>query len=115
MPPDPPPPTAPVPVSATFSIGPSQVVVNFDQALVPGALNAANWQAEANIGAGNRKFDPVGAPQAVASRVQFIAADVGVGFLVNNVRYQPPPFDVVGLVSGMPAAAFPVFPLTVIP
>lgn len=102
-------------MSATIGTASKVVIVNFDRPLEVGALNAANWECEANLGAGNRLFQPVGVPQAVASRVQWVANDVGVGFLINVVKYQPPPFDVRSLVGSLPAVAFGAFPITVLP
>lgn len=107
--------TAPVPVSATFSLATKLIVVNFDQPLVAGPLNAANWEGHSDIGAGLDKWTPVGVPQAVASRVQFISQTLAPSFVTDQVDYRAPPFDVIGLVGGLPAAAFTGFLMTQVP
>lgn len=107
-------PTAPVPIGATFSLSSQQVVTTFDQPLIAGSIDTANWDVQLNIGAGIRRWRPAGSVQAVGSRVQWIAMDVGSAFLASTITYAPPPFDVLGLAGAMPAAAFAFSPVVIV-
>ena len=104
-----------MPVAATLSIATSMLIVTFDQPLVPGVSAVLNWTGRADVGAGAKFFVPAG-PQGIAGSTVSGPVVLGgptIGF--DAISYLATIPDVIGLVGGLPAAAFSLFPLTVIP
>lgn len=113
--PSPEPPAGPVPVSATFGRVSQNLAVTFDQLLVPGVTDMFNWTMTVDLGPGPRVLIG-GAPGAVAASTATIPmVDVVGGAGPDRCTYAAFPPDIVGLVSGLPAAAFVDFPVTLIP
>ncbi len=89
--------------------------MTFDQALVAGILDRFNWTFRADLGLGPRVLtfspDPVASGSTVSGPV--------IGFVgappPDEVDYSAATPDVVGLLNGLPAAAFVNFPVAVIP
>lgn len=106
--------TAPVPIEAIINAPTGQVVVTFDQALVPGATSEDNWTFRANLGVGSRRFIPVEDGQLLLDQATIDTEDAGVEPGPDVVSYLAAPVDIFGLVGGLPAAAFADFPLTVV-
>lgn len=93
-------------MSAVF-FPPDVLVVTFDEALVPGVLNLANWSAR------------IGGQRYTMGQAAAAGADVNLFLLLgppepgpNVVDYAAAPPDVVSLATGIPAAAFTDFPVT---
>lgn len=107
--------TAPFPVSATFAATGAVCTVTFDQPLTPGSSAVPNWQVKANLGAGVRRFIPLGPPAIFGSQVQWAGSNVGPSLGPNVVDYSATIPDVTALVGGLPAAAFSAFPVTILP
>lgn len=84
--------------------------MTFNQALVPGLLNAGNWTMKAQ----NQNWVVGGSPVAVGSVVNMSMVPIGGPALGSLCSYAAAPPDVVGLVGGVPAAAFVNFPVTVV-
>lgn len=85
---------------------PGDLVVTFDQALVAGPIAKGNWGADIDLS----EYECTGA-LAVGATVALEIEPIGPAVAGRRVRFAPPPFDVVGLVSGVPAPAFPAFPI----
>jgi len=103
------PPAGPVPVAAALN-GAGPATVTFDQPLVPGALDPANWFLRFN----NTFISPLvipGNPSAAGSTVSIIFFTAGPDPGPDVVSFSPPPNDVVSLATAIPAAAFSDFPL----
>ncbi len=106
MVPEPPPPP-PVPISATRTL-PDIAFVTFDQDLVIGPLEDSLWTWRSN----NRAFEALNAEVNAGAVVELTGLDVGPDVGPNVISFSPPPFDVLSLGTGLPAAAFVDFPLT---
>jgi hypothetical protein len=91
-----------------FTPGPNVLVVTFDQGLLAGPLNAANWFVRFS----GRVMTVTSANAAGATVV--LNTVVGVVQAGANVTsYSPPPFDVVAAVPlHTPAEPFSDFPVT---
>lgn len=110
MPPEPP----PLPIDATASTGTKLFTITFDRPLTPGPVSAGNWVAEANLTTGPRNWNPLAQPVATGSVVTFTGDDTGASLGGPTISFEPPPFDLLG-VTGVPAAGFTDFPLSIIP
>ena len=96
-----------MPVSATVLAGPDRLQVTFDQPLQPGTVAGGNWGMLhagfiwGDTGPGTAAGSTVTVPMAQALPVAGETCD-----------YSPPPFDVLGLAGGLPAASFAGLPIT---
>ncbi len=108
------PPTAPVPISATFAFtdGATGVLtVNFDQPLQPGATASANWIFHAGLD-GTFPAGPAGT--VTESTVKIVKTrTLLTPDSPTRCDYLAAPADVLSL-GGLPAVAFADFPVTVI-
>lgn len=96
------------PVTA-LQASPTSIDVTFNAPVVPGPLDAGNWSA---------KTGPATFPTAASSAEALGPPDAGVvritlaGFgAFTLVSYNPPPFDVTAVGSGVASAAFTDFPV----
>jgi hypothetical protein len=103
-------PTAPVPISAAWSVGTGNFSCTFDQPLQTASLVEANWIVVANA-----RFRILTNALAVGSNVGSPTFAGGITGPPSRVSYAAAPPDVVGLVGGLPAAPFSNFPVTVVP
>jgi len=95
---------APLPILATWNPGIRQLLVQFDQQLVPGPVDALNW----SIFTPGTWFRGTAA-SAFGGFVSVAMGPVGPWFGPNTVSFMPPPFDVLNL-DYVPAAGFTGFP-----
>lgn len=106
----------PLPVLATLSSSTLLMTITWDQALVPGFSAAANWSAVAQIGVPPFLDYSAAGPFTVVGNTTTGTMVPGLPTVGANVaNYTPPPFDVVGVSSGDPAAGFIDFRMTIIP
>jgi len=97
----------PVPIVAHWDFFPTtRIVVTFNHALQPGAIDHTNWAANFGFTAYSGS-----AASALGSTVTCNMQNIGVGVPSNFCSYSPPPFD-VKTPHGTPAAAFSGFPIT---
>lgn len=100
------PPAGPVPLSVVRFFPPQVFQVQFDQALVPGALNVTNWTIR-----WNNQNQAVTSAIASASTVDLAATPGAPSIGGNVVSYTAAaPTRVVGLLNGLDAPAFVNFP-----
>lgn len=106
---DPIPPSAPVPVNATWHPGiPTQLTVDFDQDLVTvPVLDTGNWTAIIN----NIRRTCLAA-SSLGPTVTLTMKTSTPQVSPNVVTFLPPPHDVVGLLNGLPAQFIINFPVT---
>lgn len=97
----------PVPILAQQGGFPLTAYVTFDQFLVPGPLNAANWTVR--ISNNTYSFTSV---TAVGAIVVLVCNVPSVSPGPDGVSYTATPADVVALATGSPAAAFANYPFT---
>lgn len=103
-----PPPTKPVPLEAFFQAFDGTWWVQFDQALQAGPVDTGNWSLRAD----GRIRNLTGC--LAAGTVVTSGSTPGALAGGNRCSYDPPPFDVRGLVGGLPADPFFSFPVTTI-
>lgn len=97
----------PLPIAATLEFATGIWSVTFDKALQSGALNAANWDFIAT------DIDFTGLTAVAAGSVVSGTSAAGLGDIgPDAANYAAAPADVLSL-TGLPAAAFVDFPLTV--
>jgi len=97
--PDPP----PVPVSAMWESGSTEIAVLFDQPLMDGPIEPTNWTFQP------ASFQTVVAAEVIDGNVLLTLS--GSPPAVESVSYSPPPFDVVSDATGEPAEGFSEFPV----
>lgn len=107
------PPNPPVPILATQANRTAPVVVTFNEPLVPGTSDSANWTGLAKNAAQPRRwtaalFDPVIADATVTVIPKLVGIDAGDPW----VGYRATPPDIVSALTGVPAEPFLLFPVT---
>jgi len=105
------PPTAPVPVLATWSQSTFRVTVTFDQLLQAGFSNQANWDGVANDLPLHKDIAFAG-PLTIFGATVSSVSSVGIMPVPppGRISYDALPADVIGA-TGLPAAAFVDFPM----
>lgn len=100
-----------MPVSGTFSAFLSWLILDFDRNLQQTLIDPLNWQLRYNNTLWNGTGLNAGLP--APNQVSGNFADSGIPQPPGTLLYYtPPPFDVLGP-TGVPAAAFSDFPITV--
>lgn len=103
-------PDNPLPISGTFTVSTSVLVMDFDRPLIAGPVDAANW----SVHHATTKYNGAVATAATPGPHQ-VTVQLFPGFPPpspgSRAYYNPPPFDVRSL-SGSPAALFADFPIT---
>lgn len=98
----------PIPIRAfRFPLSPV-VAVEFDKPLREGLLDPANWTGRVNNTAWNVLVPPIANGKFVAMTTNPVGPNAGA----DVVRYKAEPPDVVSAGGFVPAAAWPVFPIT---
>ena len=101
---------APLPLSARMRPGlPRRVVLTFDDLIRVETHSTAPWQVTFN----SRVFTVIGVPSGLnpSTELTLLLNRAGTTLLPDQVVFAPPPADVNGLLTGLPAAAFTI-PLT---
>lgn len=111
LPADPVPAVAPLPIEALFLGAPPPVVtVEFDSTLRIETHDPANWSVRLNNF--RRLVTQAFSLPPDRTRIQLVLRDQTLELGPDIVDFSPPPFDVHGLLTGLPVAAFADFPLT---
>lgn len=96
-----------MPAGATWQMGTTLIEVSFSEPVVDsGSLDAGNWSYSPPDLASITSVASVGG----IVRITLDAAPLSI----TGVSFDPPPFDVVGQVSGLNAEAFADFPVATV-
>lgn len=98
----------PIPITAVINPGLTQVVVTFDKAMFPNPFpNIGNWFIR---WAGQTRTVATGNVTGLTVTLNIVPGPADPG--IDRVTFDPPPFDVLDLVTLDPVTAFADFPLT---